>query len=73
MAESLNKYGIAYCHMVESRMKTLGEKVECPESLVPTRKAFRGTFIVAGGYDRDMETKLWMKTELILLHMDVCS
>ncbi|PHT29847.1 hypothetical protein CQW23_30565 [Capsicum baccatum] len=52
MAESLDKYGIAYCHMVEPRMKTLGEKVECPESLVPMRKAFRGTFIVAGGYDR---------------------
>ncbi|KAM3270587.1 hypothetical protein P3S67_028789 [Capsicum chacoense] len=52
MAESLNKYGIEYCHMVEPRMKTLGEKVECPESLVPMGKAFRGTFIVAGGYDR---------------------
>ncbi|XP_059277974.1 12-oxophytodienoate reductase 1-like [Lycium ferocissimum] len=53
MAESLNKYGIAYCHMVEPRMKTLGEKVECPESLVPMRKAFKGTFVVAGGYDRE--------------------
>ncbi|OIT04298.1 PREDICTED: 12-oxophytodienoate reductase 2-like [Nicotiana attenuata] len=52
MAESLNKYGIAYCHMVEPRMKTVGEKVECPESLVPMRKAFKGTFMVAGGYDR---------------------
>jgi 12-oxophytodienoic acid reductase len=27
MAESLNKYGILYCHMVEPRMKTIGEKV----------------------------------------------
>ncbi|XP_049399002.1 12-oxophytodienoate reductase 1-like isoform X1 [Solanum stenotomum] len=52
MAESLNKYGIAYCHMVEPRMKTLREKVECPESLILMRKAFKGTFIVAGGYDR---------------------
>ncbi|MCD7465672.1 12-oxophytodienoate reductase 2 [Datura stramonium] len=52
MAESLNKYGIAYCHMVEPRMKTVGEKVECPESLVHMRKAFKGTFMVAGGYDR---------------------
>uniref|UniRef100_M1BMA0 LEDI-5c protein n=2 Tax=Solanum tuberosum TaxID=4113 RepID=M1BMA0_SOLTU len=52
MAESLNKYGIAYCHMVEPRMKTVGVKVECPESLVPMRKAFKGTFLVAGGYDR---------------------
>lgn len=53
MAESLNKYGICYCHMVEPRMKTLGEKFECPESLVPMRKAFKGTFMVAGGYDRE--------------------
>ncbi|KAK6914542.1 NADH:flavin oxidoreductase/NADH oxidase, N-terminal [Dillenia turbinata] len=53
MAESLNKYGIAYCHMVEPRMKTAGEKFECPHSLVPMRKAFKGTFISAGGYDRE--------------------
>ncbi|XP_060174462.1 12-oxophytodienoate reductase 1-like isoform X2 [Lycium barbarum] len=52
MAESLNKYGIAYCHMVEPRMKTAGEKFECLESLVPIRKAFKGTFMVGGGYDR---------------------
>ncbi|KAJ8530931.1 hypothetical protein K7X08_023812 [Anisodus acutangulus] len=52
MAESLNKYGIVYCHMVEPRMKTVAEKVECPESLVLMRKAFKGTFMVAGGYDR---------------------
>ncbi|KAB1210905.1 12-oxophytodienoate reductase 2 [Morella rubra] len=53
MADSLNKYGIVYCHMVEPRMKTLGEKCECPQSLLPMRKAFRGTFLVAGGYDRE--------------------
>ncbi|XP_052293891.1 putative 12-oxophytodienoate reductase 11 isoform X1 [Citrus sinensis] len=53
MAESLNKYGILYCHMVEPRMKTLGEKSECPHSLLPMRKAFKGTFLVAGGYDRE--------------------
>ncbi|XP_028787180.1 12-oxophytodienoate reductase 2-like [Neltuma alba] len=52
MASALNKYGILYCHMVEPRMKTVGENVEGPHSLVPMRKAFNGTFIVAGGYDR---------------------
>ncbi|XP_027773742.1 12-oxophytodienoate reductase 1-like [Solanum pennellii] len=52
MAESLNKYDIAYCHIIEPRMKTVGVKVECPESLVPLRKAFKCTFLVAGGYDR---------------------
>ena len=53
MAESLNKYKILYCHMVEPRMIKLGEKCECPHSLLPMRNAFKGTFIVAGGYDRE--------------------
>ncbi|KAG7033426.1 12-oxophytodienoate reductase 1 [Cucurbita argyrosperma subsp. argyrosperma] len=53
MAESLNKYGILYCHMVEPRMKYALEKVECPHSLLPMRKAFRGTFIAAGGFDKE--------------------
>ncbi|KAJ0883497.1 putative 12-oxophytodienoate reductase [Helianthus annuus] len=53
MAESLNKYKILYCHMVEPRMKSVGEKVECPHSLVSMRKAFEGTFISAGGYDME--------------------
>ncbi|KAL3641463.1 12-oxophytodienoate reductase 1 [Castilleja foliolosa] len=53
MAESLNKHKLLYCHMVEPRMKTVGEKTDCPDSLVPMRKAFKGTFIAAGGYDRD--------------------
>ncbi|GLT32871.1 hypothetical protein SLA2020_075030 [Shorea laevis] len=53
MAEALNKYGIVYCHMVEPRMKTVGEKFESPDSLLPMRKAFKGTFIAAGGYERE--------------------
>lgn len=57
MAESLNRYGILYCHMVEPRMKTVGDRVESPHSLLPMRKAFKGTFIVAGGYDREEGNK----------------
>ncbi|KAJ4954138.1 hypothetical protein NE237_030970 [Protea cynaroides] len=53
MVQSLNKYEILYCHMVEPRMKALGEKGETPHSLLPLRKAFNGTFIVAGGHDRE--------------------
>ncbi|XP_024995668.1 12-oxophytodienoate reductase 2-like isoform X1 [Cynara cardunculus var. scolymus] len=49
MAKSLNKYGILYCHMVESRTEVTEEKSEC---LVPMRQAFNGTFIAAGGYER---------------------
>ncbi|XP_044510627.1 putative 12-oxophytodienoate reductase 11 [Mangifera indica] len=53
MAESLNRYNILYCHMVEPRMKTVGEKHESHHSLLPMRKAFNGTFLVAGGYERE--------------------
>uniref|UniRef100_A0A7N2KT75 NADH:flavin oxidoreductase/NADH oxidase N-terminal domain-containing protein n=1 Tax=Quercus lobata TaxID=97700 RepID=A0A7N2KT75_QUELO len=53
MAESLNKYGILYCHVIEPRMVTQFEKHETICSLLPMRKAFKGTFIVAGGYNRE--------------------
>ena len=53
MVNALNKYNILYCHMVEPRMKTAWEKFKCSQSLLPMRKAFNGTFMVAGGYDRD--------------------
>lgn len=53
MAESLNKYGILYCHMIEPRMITQFEEGETKRSLLPMRKAFKGSFIVAGGYNRD--------------------
>ncbi|KAI3499203.1 hypothetical protein L1887_34996 [Cichorium endivia] len=53
MAEALNPYKIVYCHMVEPRMKAPGKKGESPHSLVPMRKAFKGTFISAGGYDME--------------------
>ncbi|XWS14362.1 hypothetical protein CRYUN_Cryun35bG0002900 [Craigia yunnanensis] len=53
MAESLNKYRILYCHMIEPRMITQFESQKTKESLLPMRKAFKGTFIVAGGYSRE--------------------
>jgi 12-oxophytodienoic acid reductase len=54
LAESLNKYDIVYCHVVEPRMKIAGDILcECPHTLVPMRKAFNATFIVAGGYVRE--------------------
>ncbi|XWS37445.1 hypothetical protein CRYUN_Cryun19dG0043400 [Craigia yunnanensis] len=28
------------------------QTIECAESLLPMRRAFKGTFIVAGGYDK---------------------
>ncbi|KAG4957584.1 hypothetical protein JHK82_043298 [Glycine max] len=52
MAKSLNKHGVLYCHMVEPRWDISGENKETPHTLAPMKKAFNGTFIVAGGYDR---------------------
>ncbi|XP_057503024.1 putative 12-oxophytodienoate reductase 4 isoform X2 [Actinidia eriantha] len=54
MAESLNKYGILYCHMLDPRLNTVGE---CPDKILPMRKAFNGTFISSGGYDRENGNK----------------
>ena len=53
MVNALNKYNILYCHMVEPRIRVSLEKLASPHSLVPMRKAFNGTFIAAGGYDRE--------------------
>ncbi|XP_038683784.1 putative 12-oxophytodienoate reductase 11 [Tripterygium wilfordii] len=57
MVQALNKRGILYVHMVEPRMKTAGETDEYPHGLVPMRKAFNGTFISAGGFDREEGNK----------------
>jgi 12-oxophytodienoic acid reductase len=62
MAESLNKYGILYCHMNEPRMKTTEEKSESPHSLLPMRKALRGTFLVVGVMIGNMGTIPFLKT-----------
>lgn len=52
MASSLSTLGIVYCHMAQPRTK-VGEKMEISHSLLPMRKAFKGTFIVAEGYDME--------------------
>ena len=58
MAGSLNRYGILYCHVIEPRMVTQFEKHETKCSLLPMRKVFKGTFIVAGGYNREEGNEL---------------
>uniref|UniRef100_A0ACD5Z9V2 Uncharacterized protein n=1 Tax=Avena sativa TaxID=4498 RepID=A0ACD5Z9V2_AVESA len=56
----MDKLGVLYCHVVEPRMSADGEdgKLAIPHRLLPFRKAFRGTFIVNGGYDRDEGDKV---------------
>lgn len=46
----MNDVGALYCHMVEPR-------TGIPRSLLPFRKAFKGTFIVNGGYNREERDK----------------
>lgn len=48
-------------------MITAWEKEESSQSLLPMRKAFNGTFISAGGYDREDGNKAVMKgcTDLV--------
>ncbi|XP_020581544.1 putative 12-oxophytodienoate reductase 11 isoform X2 [Phalaenopsis equestris] len=58
MVQSLNKYGILYCHVVEPRMSIVDGRRQIPHRLLPMRKAFNGTFIAAGGYDRDEGNKV---------------
>jgi len=53
MAEALNRYNILYAHYVEPRLVTTFEPVATNKSLLPMRKAFKGSFLVAGGYDRE--------------------
>lgn len=54
MAESLNKYRIAYCHVVNPRTKTIGETTKRPDNLLLLmKKTFEGTFIIANGYSRE--------------------
>ena len=52
MAQSLSRLGILYCHVIEPRMITQFERHDTKWSLGSMRNAFKGTFIVAGGYDR---------------------
>jgi len=58
MVESLNKFNILYVHMVEPRMSIVDGRRQIPHRLLPMRKAFKGTFIAAGGYDREEGNKV---------------
>ncbi|KAL2460577.1 12-oxophytodienoate reductase 1 [Abeliophyllum distichum] len=59
MANVLNKFNMVYLHMIEQRrMVRLGKKHEVHLSLFPMRKAFKNTFIVAGGFNRSDGNKV---------------
>ncbi|OEL16692.1 12-oxophytodienoate reductase 1 [Dichanthelium oligosanthes] len=59
MVRQLNMHeGLLYCHMVEPRMANVDGSRQIPHRLLPFRKAFNGTFIAAGGYDREEGNKV---------------
>ncbi|WOL01592.1 12-oxophytodienoate reductase 11 isoform X1 [Canna indica] len=58
VVRELNKYDVLYCHVVEPRMSVVEGRRQIPHRLLPMRKAFKGTFIAAGGYDREEGNKV---------------
>uniref|UniRef100_J3MCD8 NADH:flavin oxidoreductase/NADH oxidase N-terminal domain-containing protein n=1 Tax=Oryza brachyantha TaxID=4533 RepID=J3MCD8_ORYBR len=59
MVQQLNKHpGFLYCHMVEPRMAIVEGRRRITHGLLPFRKLFNGTFIAAGGYDREEGNKV---------------
>jgi len=57
MIHAMNKLGVLYCSMVEPEVVKVDGKVQIPYKLLHFRKAFAGTFIVAGGYNREEGNK----------------
>ncbi|KAF2925812.1 hypothetical protein DAI22_06g080000 [Oryza sativa Japonica Group] len=59
MVQQLNKHpGFLYCHMVEPGMAIVEGRRKITHGLLPFRKQFNGTFIAAGGYDREEGNKV---------------
>lgn len=58
MAQALNQYRILYCSMVEPEPVKIDGMLHTFNKLLPMRKAFDGTFIVAGGYDMERGNKV---------------
>ncbi|XP_020261973.1 putative 12-oxophytodienoate reductase 5 isoform X2 [Asparagus officinalis] len=58
MVKSLDKFNVVYVHMVEPRMSIVDGRRQIPHRLSPMRKAFKGSFIAAGGYDREEGKKV---------------
>ncbi|CAL5378016.1 unnamed protein product [Camellia sinensis] len=52
MANEVGKFNILYLHVIEPRMVKIGKRYEASHSLLPMRKAFKGSFIAAAGYNR---------------------
>jgi 12-oxophytodienoic acid reductase len=58
LVRELSAAGVLYCHMIEPRMAVVDGRRQIPHRLRPYREAFTGTFIAAGGYDREEGNKV---------------
>ncbi|KAK1263539.1 12-oxophytodienoate reductase 1 [Acorus gramineus] len=58
MARTLSKYKLVHLHVVEPRMVVVEGRMKIQHSLRPMREAFGGTFIAAGGYNREEGNKV---------------
>ncbi|BDA45039.1 12-oxophytodienoate reductase 1 [Coccomyxa sp. Obi] len=57
LVDKLSEMGLLYVHAVESRISGNVDAEDAQESLEPLRKAFKGCFMAAGGYDREAGIK----------------
>ncbi len=53
LIQGLNKLNILYAHFVEPRIGPGTASIETEKNLLPYRKAFKNTFLAAGGYSRE--------------------
>ncbi|XWS55335.1 hypothetical protein CRYUN_Cryun10bG0166000 [Craigia yunnanensis] len=53
IANAVNKSDILYLHVIAPRMIEINGKLETLHGLLPMRKAFKGTLISSGGYERE--------------------
>jgi N-ethylmaleimide reductase len=68
-AEQLNKFGLAYLHLIEPRVKGSVEEVEDlePVAAMHLRKIFKGTIIAAGGFDGEKANDILQKGDADLV------
>ncbi|CAA7396555.1 unnamed protein product [Spirodela intermedia] len=58
VAQALSNRGILYFHVIEPRMVRVDGKLQIPYGLRPIREAFKGAFIVSGGYNQESGNKV---------------
>jgi N-ethylmaleimide reductase len=81
LTEQLNRFGLAYFHIIEPRIKgnvLIGEG-QPPVATAQLRKIFKGKIIAAGGLNpipprrsSNRETRTWLRSGVISLRIQTC-